>query len=258
MPQTNNPDKIYRQYQQNTQEFQFDKTVADVFSDMIKRSVPGYENIVEMIGVLTQAHAQQDSHCYDLGCSLGASTLAIIHNLGDKNCQVIGVDNSAAMVEKCLNNLNKIKTNINYQIECQDVLEIDFKPASVIVLNFTLQFIPLEYRDDLLRKIYNALLPGGILILSEKIQFSDTYKNELFTDIHHAFKKTQGYSDLEISQKRNALENVLIPETKETHLNRLQNAGFEHSDLWFQCLNFASFFAIKNTTKNTIKSTINN
>jgi len=246
MTKSRNPDRIYRQYQQNTQEFQFDKNVADVFSDMIKRSVPGYENIVEMIGVLTQAHAQTDSHCYDLGCSLGASTLSIIHNLGNTNCRVIGIDNSPAMVEKCINNLNKTGTSANYQIICEDVLKITFKPASVIVLNFTLQFIPLEHRNELVKKIYDALLPDGILVLSEKIQFADAYKTHLFTDIHHAFKKSQGYSDLEIAQKRNALENVLIPETKETHLARLKTAGFEHAELWFQCLNFASFIGIKN------------
>ena len=246
MTNTQNSDRIYRQYQHNTQEFQFDKNVVNVFSDMIKRSVPGYENIVEMIGVLTQAHAQDDSYCYDLGCSLGASTLSIIHNLGNKNCHVIGVDNSPAMVEKCIINLNKIETDIRYQIVCDDVLEVEFKPASIVVLNFTLQFIQLKQRDELMKKIYDALLPGGILILSEKIQFSETFKNDLFIDIHHAFKKAQGYSDLEIAQKRNALENVLVPETKETHLTRLKDAGFEHAELWFQCLNFTSFLAIKN------------
>ena len=245
MPDSHKPDQIYRQYQQNTQEFQFDKAVVNVFSDMIKRSVPGYENIVEMIGVLTQAHAQENSYCYDLGCSLGASTLSIMHNLGDRNCHIIGIDNSPAMVEKCIANLNKVNTPVDYQIICDDVLKTEFKPASVIVLNFTLQFIPLEQRDELMKKIFNALLPGGILILSEKIQFNNEFKNHLFTDIHHAFKKTQGYSDLEIAQKRSALENVLIPETKKTHLNRLKNAGFEHAELWFQCLNFTSFIAIK-------------
>ncbi len=246
MAQNHKSDRIYRHYQQNTQEFQFDKTVADVFSDMIKRSVPGYENIVDMIGVFTQGHAQSGSFCYDLGCSLGASTLAIINNLGDKNCNVIGVDNSPAMVEKCQSNLGKIKTDVEYQILCEDVSELSLKQSSVIVLNFTLQFIPLEKRDELLSNIYKALLPGGILILSEKLHFSDEFKNHLFTDIHHAFKKTQGYTDLEIAQKRNALENVLIPESKDTHMQRLKNAGFEHYDLWFQCLNFSSFFAIKN------------
>ena len=246
MAQNHKSDRIYRHYQQNTQEFQFDKTVADVFSDMIKRSVPGYENIVDMIGVFTQGHAQSGSFCYDLGCSLGASTLAIINNLGDKNCHVIGVDNSPAMVEKCRSNLGKIKTDVDYRILCEDVSELSLKQSSVIVLNFTLQFIPLEKRDELLSNIYKALLPGGILILSEKLHFSDEFKNHLFTDIHHAFKKTQGYTDLEIAQKRNALENVLIPESKDTHMQRLKNAGFEHYDLWFQCLNFSSFFAIKN------------
>jgi len=246
MSDSRKTDRIYRQYQENTQEFQFDQTVVHVFSDMIKRSVPGYENIVEMIGILTQAHAKTDACCYDLGCSLGASTLAIIQNLGDKNCQVIGIDNSPAMVKKCTENLDVLSTNINYQIVCDDALNVDFNPASIIVLNFTLQFIPLEQRNALMTKIYNALIPGGILILSEKIRFDDAFKNHLFTDIHHAFKKAQGYSDLEIAQKRNALENVLIPETQEAHLTRLKTAGFEHAELWFQCLNFTSFLAIKN------------
>ncbi len=246
MPNNHKPDRIYRQYQQNTQEFQFDQAVVNVFSDMIKRSVPGYENIVDMIGVLTQSHAQAGSHCYDLGCSLGASTLSIVHNLGGKSCHVIGVDNSSAMVEQCKSNLSKVNTSVDYQIVCDNVLNITFKPTSIVVLNFTLQFIPLEQRNTLMKKIYQALLPGGILILSEKIQFNDPFKDALFTDIHHAFKKTQGYSDLEIAQKRNALENVLLPETKENHLARLDAAGFEHAELWFQCLNFTSFLAIKN------------
>jgi len=245
MIQKNKPDRIYRNYQENTQEFQFDQSVADVFSDMIKRSVPGYEYIVEMIGVFTQVHAQNNTHCYDLGCSLGASTLSILQNLNGQSCTVIGVDNSPAMTEQCLKNLAKLKLENDYKIVCDDILNIDFKPASIIVLNFTLQFIPLEYRDELIKKLYQALTPGGILILSEKLLFEDEEKNHLFTDIHHAFKKTQGYSDLEIAQKRNALENVLIPEKKEKHLQRLKNAGFEQSELWFQCLNFSSFLAIK-------------
>ena len=127
----------------------------------------------------------------------------------------------------------------------QDILETKLENASIIVLNFTLQFIPKAERTILLQRIYDALIPGGVLILSEKITFADENKNHLFTELHHAFKKSQGYSDLEISQKRTALENVLIPESAETHLQRLHGVGFQKTDLWFQCLNFASFFAIK-------------
>lgn len=238
-------DNLYRDYQKNTQAFQFDQQVVDVFPDMIKRSVPGYDNIIEMIGVFTQCHAQDNSYCYDLGCSLGASTLSIIKNLGKHNCKVIGVDNSQSMTTQCKKNLSGLEISSNYDIICDDLLNIKFKPSSVIVLNFTLQFIALEDRDKLLSSIYSALIPGGIFILSEKLNFNDDTLNHFYTDVHHAFKKSQGYSDLEISQKRNALENVLLPETKETHINRLKQAGFDDVKCWFQCLNFSSFAAIK-------------
>jgi len=238
-------DKLFATYQSKIQEFQFDDAVANVFSDMIKRSVPGYENIISMIGVFTQAHARSDTYCYDLGCSLGASTLAILTNLPNKQCKVIGIDNSPAMTERCKKNLEILPNEYHYEIFCQDILETKLENASIVVLNFTLQFIAQEHRNKLLQRIYDALNPGGVLILSEKITFGDESKNHLFTELHHAFKKAQGYSDMEISQKRTALENVLIPESAQTHLQRLHDVGFKQTDLWFQCLNFASFFAIK-------------
>jgi len=238
-------DKLFADYQQKVQKFQFDDKVARVFPDMIKRSVPGYENIITLIGLFAQAHATSNTNCYDLGCSLGASTMAILENLGNTNCRVIGVDNSEAMGSQCAKNLREIYPTEKYQIICDDIENISLNNASVVVLNFTLQFIPKSRRDKLIKHIYQAIVPGGVLILSEKICFSNALKNHLFTELHYGFKKTQGYSDLEISQKRSALENTLIPESSESHLNRLKLAGFSDADLCFQCLNFASFFAIK-------------
>jgi len=246
MPLSNgSPDKLFMTYQEKIQQFQFDDAVANVFSDMIKRSVPGYENIISMIGLFTQAHAQHGTNCYDLGCSLGASTLAILGNLDHKDCLVIGVDNSTAMTKRCKHNLSQFYDLKKFKICCEDIQNTKLENASVIVLNFTLQFIDKTERDALMKRIYHALIPGGVLILSEKILFDDPNKNQLFTDLHHGFKKAQGYSNLEISQKRSALENTLIPEPVNNHLQRMNNAGFNQADLWFQCLNFASFFAIK-------------
>lgn len=232
-------------YQQNIQPFTFDEHVAEVFSDMIKRSVPGYENIISMIGLFTQSHVQEGTHCYDLGCSLGASTLAIIENLPYKNCLVTGIDNSEAMTQRCKKNLDKLYPSNKFIIRCEDIQETNLNNASLVVLNFTLQFIEKNKRDALIEKIYHALNPNGVLILSEKVTFNSPQKNQLFTQLHHGFKKSQGYSDLEISQKRTALENTLCPESTSAHLTRLNNAGFSQADLWFQCLNFTSFFAIK-------------
>jgi tRNA (cmo5U34)-methyltransferase len=131
------------------------------------------------------------------------------------------------------------------ELHCADIRDVKIENASMVVLNFTLQFLPVEDRKELLAKIYNGLLPNGALIISEKLAFDDSRQHELQIDLHHEFKKSQGYSDLEISQKRTALENVLIPETFATHQNRLKSVGFESAELWFQYFNFASFIALK-------------
>jgi tRNA (cmo5U34)-methyltransferase len=111
-------------------------------------------------------------------------------------------------------------------------------------MNYTLQFIPIAQRNTVLRRIREAMSPGDVMILSEKITLQDTELNRHLVDLHHDFKRQQGYSDLEISQKRDALENVLIPETREAHFERLRQVGFSRCDVWFQCLNFASIIAI--------------
>ena len=128
---------------------------------------------------------------------------------------------------------------------CADVTNIEIENASVVVLNFTLQFIPVELREKLVAKIYAGMKPGGILVLSEKIRFADDSVNDLLIDMYHQFKQVQGYSALEIAQKRSALENVLIPETIDTHKRRIAQAGFKSCDTWFQCFNFTSLLAIK-------------
>lgn len=225
--------------------FKFDETVTGVFPDMIQRSVPGYSAIISAIGLLAGRFARQHSVCYDLGCSLGAATLSMRHQIEAENCRIIAVDNSPSMATRFQEILLKDQAPVAVDVLCKDIREVAIENASVVVLNFTLQFIPLEDRLDFLQKIYQGLLPGGILILSEKLKFDDERQQELQTQMHHAFKKAQGYSDLEISQKRTALENVLIPETFAQHQNRLQQVGFSSAEVWFQYFNFASIIALK-------------
>ena len=213
---------------------------------MIQRSVPGYSTIIHMISQLTARYAQHDTHCYDLGCSLGAATLAMRNGLGAKQCHIIGVDNSPQMVERCKSLVKAdAPSHISINIIEANIETIEFKPASVVVLNFTLQFLPIEKRTALLRRIGEALVPGGVLILSEKLAFDDPRHHELMIELHHNFKRSQGYSDLEIAQKRQSIENVLIPESFPSHQARLKDAGFSGVELWFQCFNFASMIAFK-------------
>ena len=225
--------------------FKFDETVARVFPDMIQRSVPGYSAIISAIGLLAARFAREQSVCYDLGCSLGAATLAMRHQITAQNCRIIAIDNSPAMVARCQTILQSDTAPLTVDVFCQDLREVVIENASVVVLNFTLQFIPLEDRLNLLSNIYQGLLPGGILILSEKLRFEDQRQQELQTQMHYAFKKAQGYSELEISQKRTALENVLIPETFVEHQTRLREAGFSSAEVWFQYFNFVSIIALK-------------
>lgn len=243
---TKKTDALYAAPLQTIIDFQFDERVVAVFPDMIQRSVPGYGMIIANIGVIAARYAQPGSHCYDLGCSLGAATLAMRQRITAPDCDIIAVDNSPAMIERA-RELLSLDTGpaIPVTLLCSDLQEVTVENASVVVLNFTLQFIPPPQRLALMQRIYAGLNPGGILILSEKIAFSRPEQQQLHIELHHDFKRANGYSDLEISQKRSALENVMIPETVAVHQKRLQTAGFSCAELWFQCFNFASLVAIK-------------
>jgi tRNA (cmo5U34)-methyltransferase len=226
-------------------DFRFDESVAAVFPDMIQRSVPGYQAIINMIGELAGRYAQPNSTCYDLGCSLGAATLAMRHGIRSEGCRIVSVDNSRAMLDRAASILQQDDGKVPVDLRCEDIAETSIDNASVVVLNFTLQFIPVAERARLIESIYRGLLPGGVLILSEKVSFSDPQHQALMIELHHNFKRANGYSDLEISQKRSALEKVLLPETLATHQQRCKQAGFASVDVWFQCFNFASMLAIK-------------
>ena len=226
-------------------DFVFDENVVDVFPDMINRSVPGYSTVINMLGIIAEQYAKPNTRLYDLGCSLGAASLSMRHRLTADGCEIISVDNAQAMIERLDKILQRDNSKTPVQTMCADVQDVVIKDASVVVMNYTLQFIPLSERKKIISKIYQGLNEGGCFILSEKLAFSDADENEKQIALHHAFKKSNGYSDLEIAQKRSALENVLISETQETHIQRLKESGFKQVFPWFQCFNFASFIAIK-------------
>lgn len=238
-------DAIYATPYAELGDFTFDDKVADVFPDMINRSVPGYATMVHTIGRLTERFAQPDTSLYDLGCSLGAATLAMKQNIQVEGCRIIGIDNSPAMVERCQNHVDAFRGDTPVSIQCADILDVDFAPCSVVVLNFTLQFIESERREALLARVFEALRPGGLLVLSEKVREDDSQSDQVLIDLHHDFKRDNGYSELEISQKRAALENVMRLNTLSEHLQRLERVGFSHVQNWYRCFNFTSTFAIK-------------
>jgi tRNA (cmo5U34)-methyltransferase len=212
---------------------------------MIARSAPGYELMVPMIGLLARRYAQPDSNIYDLGCSLGATTLAIRDATKAQGICIIAVDNSPAMVKQCRENLDQYQGPVSVELREEDIRDTVFKNASVVALNLTLQFVSPADRLGLLKKIADGMTADGILILSEKVRFTDPRSQQDQADWHHDFKRAKGYSDLEISRKRTALENVLEPDTADQHTQRLLDAGFIRVERWFQCFSFQSFVAFR-------------
>ncbi len=250
-------DSLFAQPLGDVGEFQFDQSVANVFPDMLKRSIPGYQAIISQSGLLASRYAQPNTNLYDLGCSLGATSLAMHHALSDSRndkpmkssgCIIHGIDNSPAMINKATSIIASQvapSDELPIKLYCDDMQNTKLQNASVVAMNFTLQFVAPAERDDMMLSIAKSLKTGGVLILSEKVTFEDPELSSMHIDMYHNFKRANGYSDLEISQKRNALENVLIPDTLETHSKRLKAAGFSSSSVWFQCFNFASVIAIK-------------
>ena len=237
-------DDIYTNVNSAKGSFTFDKSVVPVFEDMIKRSVPGYELTLEMIGVIAKhtLSGKTGSLALDLGCSLGASMCAVMQN---SNAQVIGIDNSADMLRKANSEMSASFKGRFTLIE-DDIKDYILPEATdLIILNFTLQFIPLRERLNLIQRCYASLISGGVLLISEKVFFENSHKNELLNTLHHQFKQNKGYSFKEIINKRDAIENVLVAETVDTHLKRLACAGFPNPTCWYQCFNFASFIAVK-------------
>jgi len=236
-------DEIYKD-KMDISRFTFDQKVVDVFDDMVLRSVPGYKQMIELIGLAGRNYPVINSNVYDLGCSTGAVTLSIASNLKSESIKIFSVDNSPEMINQCQRNLSNIGTNIQYV--CDDIANIEFENASLIILNLTLQFIEPKNRLSLIKKMFNSLLPGGALIVSEKIIHKNNKTNKDLINLHELFKKENGYSETEIAQKRKAIEEVLIPESIEQHLERLKCAGFKRPLIQMQCINFASFLAVKN------------
>ena len=236
-------DNIFEEGNLSGLPFTFNKEVTYVFEDMINRSVPGYKTSLKLITQYTKHFYQPGTKCYDIGCSLGASSLSMLQ--ARKDAQIIAIDNSEAMIRECKNRFKKFPQSQSIQFMHQDVIETKMDNASLIVLNYLIQFLDLEQREKIFDKIFKALLPGGILILSEKIHHKNPFESNRVFKTHHKFKSLNGYSDLEISGKRDSLEGVLITETEQDHFSRGERVGFKNSRKILSNLNFRTLIFYK-------------
>jgi len=241
MTESSKKDTVFAKRLSDVKAFEFNESVADVFQDMITRSVPGYDLLLRMIALYASVFVQERSNIYDLGCSLGEVSRVLAEQTRQLDCSIIAVDNSPSMINKC----QQQSSSSNIQWQCDDIENIEICNASLVALNLTLLFIDQDKRQMLLNRIAEGLNVGGVLVLSEKVLIDQSLENERMVELHQAFKKTQGYSDLEISQKRTALENVLVPDQQSMHYQRMKKAGFSEIYQCFRCFNFVSYLAIK-------------
>jgi len=241
-------DTIYTE-KDDDEPFRFNDEVARVFPDMLRRSIPGYAASLEAIGSLAARYVRQGTHCYDLGCSLGAASIAMRQGIRARDCRIVAVDDAPAMVSRCrqiaAEDLARDPEASPIEVVQGNIRDVTFSNASMIVLNYTLQFLPVDQRDDMIARILNGLNNGGLLVLSEKVVDPDPAMEALLVDLHHEHKRRNDYSALEISRKRAALENVLIPETVSAHRDRLLRMGFSSAAVWLRYFNFVSIIAIR-------------
>jgi tRNA (cmo5U34)-methyltransferase len=222
-------------------DFAFDAQVARVFADMLRRSVPGWPELLRTLGLVAARLQVPERPIYDLGCSLGATSAALLARL--PQARIVAVDNAPAMLEGLRTRLPEPVAAGRIRPVCADITQVPVTDAGLIVLNLTLQFVPPAQRLDLLCRLRAGLVLGGALILVEKVIWPDAETDALMDDLHLDFKRAQGYSALEIARKRAALEAVLVPDDIETHEQRLRQAGFLRVERWFQCLNFIGWLA---------------
>ena len=238
-------DQIYASKRDEVKDFVFDEYVTDVFTDMIQRSVPGYTALNQLLPIVASQFLAQNTNIYDLGCSLGEASVSIAKISADNKIKIYAVDNSKAMVNQLQQRIRQLDLDEIIHVILSDVLKTDIKNASFVILNYTLQFIDRSKRNKLIHNIYSGLNNGAALLLSEKITYEDPEEDALMQQLHENYKRQNDYSELEISQKREALENVLIRDTHEQHVERLHNAGFSKISILTKYLNFVSYLAIK-------------
>ncbi len=223
-------------------QFEFDEEVAAVFDDMLERSVPFYKESQRISEFFTLKNLQEGGVVYDLGCST-ATLLLNIHRKLEVNARLVGLDTSEAMLERARRKCEAYGADI---MVCNaDILEYEYEMADVFISNYTLQFIRPLVREELVKKIAAALKKEGVFIFSEKVISHHPKLNKELIECYYDFKKEQGYSEYEIIQKREALENVLVPYSEEENITMAKNAGFTHCEVLFRWANFATFIAIK-------------
>jgi len=240
-----NKDRVFSEKLTTITPFRFNEKVARVFDDMLVRSVPLYGEVLKQQARIARRFYQHGTQIFDLGCSHGNLGILLLDCFGDAEFKMTAVDSSEPMIQRFKKRLAVHDNQRCVDLACAYIENIVISNASVVVVNLTLQFLDRQKRDSLIQSAFNGLCKGGILLLTEKTVHSDEQMNALEQEYYYQFKRENGYTDLEISQKRDALERVLVPENVAEHENRIQKAGFSSFNVWLKWFNFTSMIAVK-------------
>ena len=238
-------DKVFAD-KKKAEDFTFDQKVVDVFDDMVERSVPFYEEMQRMAVELAASFAQDGTNVYDLGCSTGTTLIQLNEKLKDRDVRFVGIDSSPSMLERARLKLKEHGCLERCDFKCADLNQsLILDNPSVAILVLSLQFVRPIQRETLIKQIFEAMNPGGCVIVIEKILANDSLTNRLFIDYYYEYKKRRGYTELEIAQKREALENVLIPYRLDENVMLLRRNGFAVVETFFKWYNFTGLIGIK-------------
>jgi tRNA (cmo5U34)-methyltransferase len=241
-------DRVYREQKGVTTDFEFNDTVADVFDDMVSRSVPYYSEQQRMIQEIGSIFSTPGSNIYDLGCAT-ATTLINLCREVDPSASLIGYDNSAPMIKKAMQKIKESgleeRISVLYADLNGDLDLIELNNASVVLICWTLQFVRPLKREKLINKIYQGLNENGVLIITEKVLTNNSLLNRYYIKLYYDYKQRNEYTNEEIVNKREALENILIPYRIDENIEMFKRNGFETVDTFFQWYNFVGFICIK-------------
>lgn len=242
-----NKDRLFTNENFDNKSFSFNDDVAKVFDDMIVRSVPMIESVHYLILDFCAKYFTNTSvKILDLGCSTGAFLKMLYSHRFKKNCtHYTGLDQSRQMI----NQLNKFAPSvegIKVSTLCDSLMNVKNLPNNdIVILNLVLQFIPLKFRGNILKHVYNCLPKNGIVVIVEKIKHNDSHIHDSFKQVYYDFKRKNRYSDEEIYNKEKALKNVLVPLTILDNKNMIKESGFSYVTTFFQWMNFVGFIAKK-------------
>jgi len=238
-------DQVFKEEIQKVSDFKFGTAVASVFDDMVNRSVPFYGEIQRMMAEQAADYVKAGTDVYDLGCATGTTLIGMNTSI-DEDIRFIGIDDSSEMLERCQTKLVEAGLKRPFELRVADLNEaVEISNASVVILCLTLQFVRPINRKKLLKSIFDGLHSNGVVILVEKILAEDSVFNRDFIKYYYNYKRRNDYSEMEISQKREALENILVPYKLSENITLLKETGFAHCEVFFKWYNFVGLLAVK-------------